>query len=114
MGSGGRAGGDPRYKQPSAQLAATHAVQVLQVESVQHICSHVAGLVPPSVQLWKQEMLMPHVESARQFSVSWQQPLTMHWEHGVPPGSSVQGPASMAVPQWLLWQVSPMQHCEAV
>jgi hypothetical protein len=38
----------------------------------------------------------------------------MHWLHGVPPGSSAQVPASTAMPQWPLLQVSPTQHGEAV
>jgi hypothetical protein len=105
------AGRRARYRQSVAQLAATQVVHVLQVESVQHICSQTAALVPPSVQLWKQEMLMPQVESARQLCVSSQQPLTMHWVQGVPPGSSMQAPASIGVPQWLLWQARPTQHC---
>jgi hypothetical protein len=87
---------------------------VLQVASVQHICSQAVALVPPSVQLWKQERLIAHCESLRQLVVSWQQPSTMHWLHGVPPGSSEQVPASTGVPQWLFSQVRPTQHCPAL
>jgi hypothetical protein len=59
-------------------------------------------------------MLLAQLESFRQFMVSWQQPPTMHWLHGVPPGSSVQLPASTAWPQCPLTQVRPMQHSEEV
>jgi hypothetical protein len=48
-----------------------------------------------------------------QLSVSWQQSFTMHWLHGVPPGSSGHVPASTGTPQWPLSQVSPAQHCVA-
>jgi hypothetical protein len=92
---------------------ATHIVHVLQVESVQHICSHFAALPGPpcSVQLWKHIKPLEHCESERQPIVSWQQFPTMHWLHGVPPGSSVQLPASTAIPQWALAHTRPTQHC---
>ena len=92
------------------QSAATQVVHVVQSVPVQHICWQWATVAPPSVQLWKQDMLPAQAPSARQFSVSWQQLPTMHWLHGVPPGSSEQLPASMGLPQWPLSQVRPTQH----
>src|SRR6185369_6987536 len=63
-----------------------------------------------SVQLWKQDSPAAHAPSLRQFSVSMQQLLTMHWLHGVPPGSRGQVPASIAMPQCPLSQVRPTQQ----
>jgi hypothetical protein len=45
-------------------------------------------------QRWKQLMLFAHWPLFRQVSVSLQQLPTMHWVHGVPPGSSEQLPPS--------------------
>jgi hypothetical protein len=66
---------------------------------------------PCNVQLWKHMRPLVHGMSERQFSVCWQQLPTMHWLHGVPPGSSVQLPASTAMPQCPLAHTRPTQHC---
>lgn len=77
---------------------------------MQHIDWHCAAGVPPRVQLWKHDMLLAHWASFRQLVVSSQQLPTMHWLHGVPPGSSEQVPASTPMPQWPLSQARPTQH----
>jgi len=57
-------------------------------------------------------MLPAHCSLLRQFSVSEQQLPTMHCEHGVPPGSRLQEPASKTgMPQFEPLQTSPTQHC---
>jgi len=90
-----------------AQSAVTQAAHTLQSVVAQHICLHVAGAVPPTVQRWK-----AHWVSPRQVCVSPQHAPTMHWLHGVPPGSSVQLPESMGgVPQWPPVHARPTQHC---
>jgi hypothetical protein len=81
---------------------------------VQHIAWHAAVDPPPRVQLWKQDRLLAQAPSARQFCVCMQQFATMHWLHGVPPGSMVQVPASTGIPQRPLSQIRPPQHCWAV
>ncbi len=83
---------------------------MVQVESAQHIASHADALFPMTVQLWKHMRPLEQVASERQSMVSWQQLPTMHWLHGVPPGSSVQLPASTAMPQCPLAHTSPTQH----
>jgi hypothetical protein len=77
----------------------------------QHVCSHMPVPISMSVQLCTQARAPAHVESFRQFCVSSQQSATMHWLHGVPPGSSVHVPASIGTPQCPLSQVRPTQHC---
>jgi hypothetical protein len=103
----------PDQKHSEAQFEATHEAHVVHVPSVQHIASHIAALPTPpmSVQLWKHMRPLAHGASARQFWVSWQQSPTMHWLHGVPPGSSKQLPASTAMPQCPLAHTRPTQHC---
>lgn len=95
----------------------TQLVHVLHVVPEQHIAEHCAGEPPLIAQRWKHAMLLaqpPGLVSLRQLMVSWQQLPTMHWLHGVPPGSMVQLPASTAMPQWPLTQVRPTQHSELV
>lgn len=49
--------------------------------------------------------------SSRQVSVASQQFPTMHWLHGVPPGSSVQVPASTGgLPHVVPLHMRPTQH----
>lgn len=60
---------------------------------------------------WKQLMLFTQLKSPRHVSVSLQQAPTMHWLHGVPPGSSEHMPASTgSTPQCPPVQTSPTQH----
>ena len=94
-------------------MLARHWVQLLQVGPVQHMVVHWAGGVLLSTQLWKQPISPAQVKSLRQFSVSMQQLLTMHWLQGVPPGSREQLPASTGLPQWPPLQVKGAQHCDA-
>jgi hypothetical protein len=61
-----------------AQPAVTHAAQLSQVPSVQHICWHAADDVPPRVQFWKHAKLSEHCGSSRQVWVRLQQASTMH------------------------------------
>ena len=89
----------------------TQLAHWLHVGPVQHICWHCAGGVLPIAQRWKQPMLAEHWKSFRQFSVSLQHPATMHWLHGVPPGSSGQPLSITGLPQWPPEQTSPTQHC---
>lgn len=81
----------------------------------QHCCAHVVGLPPLIAQRWKQPMLLAQVKSFRQFSVRLQQLATMHWLHGVPPGSSEQPPSpGKGRPQSPPSQTRPTQHCGVV
>ena len=98
-------------KQRPAQCVVTQSVQTVQVDPVQHIIWHVAGSMWLVVQDWKHARLCAHSMLPRQASVSSQHPPTMHWLHGVPPGSSIQVPASMSgVPQFCPLHASPTQH----
>jgi hypothetical protein len=87
---------------------------VQEASPLQHCASHWEADVPPSVQLWKQEMAISQTVSARQLSVWRQQLSTMHMLQGVPPGLRVQVPPSTGNPHSPLSQVSPVQHCWAV
>jgi hypothetical protein len=83
--------------------------------SVQHIWAHWGAPVPPTMQRWKHPRLLEHCASLRQLSVSLQHLPTMHWLHGVPPGSSVQLPESGGwMPQWPPTHTRPTQHCGLV
>lgn len=87
------------------------SVQIWQSELVQHMSWQVPGSWWVTVQFWKHAMLDAHSLLLRQFSVSLQQLPTMHWLHGVPPGSSVQVPASMmGFPQFEPLHARPTQH----
>lgn len=73
---------------------------MLHVDDVQHICLHTLGWPFATTHSWKQAMLIAHCPLFKHCSVSLQQPPMTHWLHGVPPGSSEQGPASGgAIPQ---------------
>ena len=88
-------------KQRFAHFVVTQSVHTVHVEPVQHIIWHVAGSMWFVAHDWKHIRLWEHSLSARHASVSMQHPPTMHWLHGVPPGSSVQLPASIkGLPQF--------------
>lgn len=77
----------------------------------QHIDWQAFGGLPAIAQRWKHPRLAAHCGSKRQFSVCWQHFPTMHWLHGVPPGSSEHEPESIGgVPQLLPLHVRPTQH----
>jgi len=77
----------------------------------QHIFAHMAPPMDCCKQPWKHDMAVAHVVLFRQFWVWLQHWSTMHWLHGVPPGSIEQVPASTGTPQWPLSHARPMQHC---
>jgi hypothetical protein len=82
-----------------------------QFEPVQHIIWQEPGSPPFIAHSWKHARSVAHSGSKRHDCVSSQQCPTTHWLHGVPPGSSVQLPASIGgVPQVFPLHVRPTQH----
>jgi hypothetical protein len=55
----------------------------------------VAGGLFASTHPWKHPIAAAQVGLLRQLTVGLQQLATMHWLHGVPPGSSGQFPTSI-------------------
>lgn len=93
------------------QLFVTQLDQAPQLAPEQHMVWHWAGGVLESTHCWKQPISEAQVKSLRQLTVSLQQALTMHWLHGVPPGSRGHIGVSMGMPQWPPLHTLGEQHC---